>query len=60
MQYAQSGHAPANEPTQEAELRHQVRRLSSHASIVLWDGCNECQVKMGTPTPTLALPQPKP
>jgi len=50
MQYAQSGHSPATTAVQDAELRHQVRRLSSHASIVIWDGCNECQVKMGTDT----------
>jgi hypothetical protein len=42
MQYAQGGHAPATTPTQDAELRHQVRRLSHHPSIVIWDGCNEC------------------
>lgn len=50
MQYAQEGHSPVKNPVQDAELRHQVRRLSSHASIVIWDGCNECQVIMGTPT----------
>jgi hypothetical protein len=41
MQYAQEGHSPDNSTTQAAELRHQVRRLSHHPSIVLWDGCNE-------------------
>jgi beta-mannosidase len=50
MQYAQGGHAPKNDAVQDAELRHQIRRLSSHASIVLWDGCNECRVLMGTGT----------
>lgn len=50
MQYAQNGHSPKNEPIQEAELRHQIRRLSNHPSIVMWDGCNECQVVMGTDT----------
>jgi len=50
MQYAQEGHAPDTTANQEAELRHAVRRLSSHVSIVVWDGCNECRVKMGTPT----------
>jgi hypothetical protein len=54
MQYAQGGHAPAAGPTQEAELRHIVRRLSSHPAIVLYDCCNECQVKMGTPTAVYA------
>ena len=50
MQYAQNGHAPRATAVQEAELRHQIRRLSHHPSIVVWDGCNECQVKMGTET----------
>jgi hypothetical protein len=42
IQYAQDGHFPTNTPSQDAEIRHQVRRLSHHPSIVLWDGCNEC------------------
>lgn len=50
MQYAQSGHSPKATTTQRQELVHQVQRLSSHPSIVLWDGCNECQVRMGTST----------
>lgn len=50
MQYAQDGHSPKATSTQDAELRHQIRRLSHHASIVIWDGCNECQVKMDTDT----------
>ena len=50
MQFAQSGHAPKATSTQDAELRHAVRRLASHVSIVIWDGCNECQVVMGSPT----------
>ena len=29
-------------PNQEAEIRHQVRRLGHHASLVAWSGCNEC------------------
>ena len=33
---------PAVTPTQEAELRHQVRRLSAHPSVALWTACNEC------------------
>ena len=28
--------------TQHAELLHQMRRLSAHPSIVVWDACNEC------------------
>eukprot|EP00055_Hartaetosiga_balthica_P010760 m.47003 g.47003 ORF g.47003 m.47003 type:complete len:1028 (-) comp7303_c0_seq1:128-3211(-) len=50
MQYAQSGHSPSNDSTQADELRHQIRRLSHHPSIALWDGCNECHVVIGTPT----------
>jgi len=48
MQYAQEGHRPENTTTQAAELRHQVRRLSHHPAIVMWDGCNECHVIMNT------------
>ena len=50
MQYAQQGHAPNKTHIQEVELRHSIRRLSSHPSIVVWDGCNECRVIMGKPT----------
>ncbi|CAE7271945.1 MANBA, partial [Symbiodinium pilosum] len=50
MMYAQLGHAPERTVVQDTELRHQVRRLSSHPSIVIWDGCNECTVTMGSPT----------
>lgn len=50
MQYAQGGHAPASTATQDAELRHNIRRLANHASIVMWDGCNECHVVIGTNT----------
>ena len=42
-----SPRAPLN-PVEEAELRYQIRRLSSHASIAVWDGCNECQVLLNT------------
>ena len=50
MMYAQQGHSPKVTATQDAELRHQIRRLSSHPSIMMWDGCNECHVIIGTPT----------
>eukprot|EP00041_Stephanoeca_diplocostata_P032285 m.1031147 g.1031147 ORF g.1031147 m.1031147 type:complete len:1000 (-) comp24121_c0_seq1:1760-4759(-) len=50
MQYAQQGHSPNNNPIQDAELRHNIRRLSHHPAIVMWDGCNECRVIMNTPT----------
>jgi len=42
MMFAQRGHSPSpNSTTQEKELRHAVRRLSAHPSIVVFDGCNE-------------------
>ena len=33
---------PHGEPVAEqaTELRQQIRRLSHHPSIVIWDGCN--------------------
>ena len=53
MQYANTGggtHGPLPTPTQDAELRHQIRRLSHHPAIVLWDGNNEQVVNMNTPS----------
>ena len=50
MQYAQQGHSPHNDTSEADELRHQIRRLSHHPSIALYDGCNECHVIIGTPT----------
>jgi beta-mannosidase len=51
MQYAQDGHSPLDgSKAQAAEFRHQVRRLAAHPSIVVFDGCNECRVVLGTPT----------
>ena len=50
MLYAQGGHSPKATQTQENELRNTVRKLSQHPSIVIWDGCNECQVQMNGPT----------
>jgi len=49
MQFAQN-HSPSQTSTQEEEFRHQIRRLSHHPSISIWDGCNECQVVLGTDT----------
>ena len=48
--YAQQGHAPVANAVQDSEIRHQVRRLSHHPCIVMWDGCNECHVVINTPT----------
>jgi beta-mannosidase len=50
MMFAQSGHAPVKTAIVEEELRHVVRSLASHSSIVIWNGCNECAVVMGTDT----------
>lgn len=51
MMYAQDGHSPNNQSlTQELEFRHQIRRLSAHPSIMLFGGCNECHVIIGTDT----------
>ena len=50
------GHAPARvrahttTRAQEAELRHNIRRLAHHPAIVIWDGCNECTVIIGSDT----------
>ncbi|CAB9515754.1 Beta-mannosidase A [Seminavis robusta] len=41
-------HGPHETSTIEQEIRHMVRSLASHTSIVVWNGCNECQVVMGT------------
>jgi hypothetical protein len=35
-------HGAIQTPTVTAELQHMIRSLSHHASIVLWNGCNEC------------------
>jgi beta-galactosidase/beta-glucuronidase len=42
LMFAQSGHAPRGTIIERDEIRHQVRRLSSHPSLFLWSGCNEC------------------
>ena len=36
--------------TIQNEIRHHIRSLIGHPSIVMWSGCNECNVVMGTPT----------
>ena len=38
-------HGPQNTSTEELEIRHIVRKLSSHPSIVLWVGCNEVRAE---------------
>lgn len=43
-------HGPIQNELVEAEMRYLVRSLASHPSIVIWSGCNECQVVMGTST----------
>lgn len=50
MQYANHGHGPSNTTDQDQELRHNVRQLAHHSSIVIWDGCNECRVLMNEST----------
>ena len=42
LMFAQSGHAPRGTIIERNEIRYQVRRLSSHACLFLWSGCNEC------------------
>ena len=44
MQFSTDGIFPGakDTPTQEAEIRHQIRRMGHHASIAIWSGCNEC------------------
>ena len=57
MQYASTGggaHGPIATATQEAELRHQIRRLSHHPAIVLWDGNNEIPVNAWQPSGVFA------
>jgi hypothetical protein len=46
----EEGHRPVHTEVVESEMRHLVRTLASHPSIVVWSGCNECDVVMGTPS----------
>lgn len=46
----EDGHRPSVTDTVSKEIRHLVRSLSSHPSLLLWNGCNECSVEMGTPS----------
>lgn len=56
--YAQDGHVPPNgtSAVQEAELRHNLRRLSHHPSLVLVDFCNECMNITATPYESFVAP----
>ena len=47
-------HSTMESEVVEQEIRHTVRNLASHPSIVLWSGCNECSVVMGTPSEIFA------
>jgi beta-mannosidase len=44
----EEGHRPVKTRTVRNEIQHLVRSLASHPSIVVWSGCNECDVVMGT------------
>jgi beta-mannosidase len=37
--YFAGSHTPAVTLTQDAELRHQIRRLAEHPSVAIYDGC---------------------
>lgn len=51
LMYAQRHHSPRKDsPTQLEEIQHQVRRLSAHPSVAVWNACNECVVIPHTPT----------
>jgi hypothetical protein len=46
----QYGHQPSKTNTISKEIRDLVRSLASHPSLLVWNGCNECAVVMGTPS----------
>ena len=46
----EGGHRPLKTNTISKEIRHLVRSLASHPSLLIWNGCNECAVVMGTPS----------
>ena len=46
----EGNHGPHQTETIRLEIQHTVRNLASHPSIVVWNGCNECQVVMGMPS----------
>ena len=43
-------------PIDPDQVRHQIRRLSHHPSIVIWDGCNECNALNTSTIITVELP----
>ena len=48
MLVEENNHGAKEIPVLEQEIRHLIRSLSSHPSIALWSGCNECVVQMDT------------
>lgn len=42
MFVGEQNHSAFRTNTIEREIRHIVRKVSSHPSIILWSGCNEC------------------
>jgi len=44
----EAGHRPSKTETIIREIRSLVRSLASHPSLLVWSGCNECDVVMGT------------
>ena len=55
IQYAQNGHSPKDgSPSHRAEIQHQMRRLSHHASLAVIDGCNECRALLNQRAPNTA------
>ena len=46
----EDGHRPFETIAVSEEIRYLVRSLASHPSLLVWNGCNECEVVMGTPS----------
>ena len=42
MFVGEQNHSAVHTDTVREEIRHIIRKLSAHPSIVLWSGCNEC------------------
>jgi beta-mannosidase len=43
LMFANNDWAPSASSTVADEVRHNVRRLASHAALASWHGCNECE-----------------